>query len=111
MTTGMVLTPNVRERINKILKHIEGMEFERQGFGDGAMRDVEYTRKSFVRALGTLLGAEELWPDGFEEDSLSLGGVMPGGIVFGMIGRYRVGWNPDWREPFEFQPVDWSFHS
>lgn len=54
------------------------------------------TADSLLHALDILLGAEYLYCDG----GLSFGGVLPGGIAFGMIERTRPN-----------GATYWTFHS
>jgi hypothetical protein len=87
----------------KVSVYIDSMENERQGWGPTAMEAVNDTARSWVRGLGILLDAEEVWADG---PGLSLGGRLKGGIVFGMIARRDIA-----DTLFEHQPVEWTFHS
>lgn len=88
------------QRIADVASHLDEMEHERQGWGDDS--GVNSTARSFVRALGILMAAEEVWIDG--GTGYSFGGVMPGGITFGMIARHRP-------SVFATKPIEWTFHS
>lgn len=92
------------QRIADVASNIDEMEHERQGWGLTAMNDVNETARSFVRALGILMGATDVYIDG--GTGYSFGGMMPGGIAFGMIAR-EVGKDPR----FNAQQLEWSFHS
>jgi hypothetical protein len=114
-TGDLALEPRVRERLMQCIDHVSAMRTERMGWGPAAMRDVADTEASFTAALGYLLNADRVWIDG--GTGLSFGGVMPGGIMFGMIarpGRPNVPTDlPDDVEwpTFDHGPIEWSFHS
>lgn len=93
-------------RVHSVMRYIDDMERERQGWGDEPLQDVHETRASFLRAMDMMFRATEVWADG-TGDSLSFGGVMPGGITFGIIARVKP--MPDDR--FALPPVEWTFHS
>lgn len=99
--TDVIINERVAERLRQVLEYIERMEFERQGYSQESKKDVEDTRRSFNRALSTLLIANEIWIDGGE--GFSFGGNL-NGIIFGMIAR------PGTSE-FSTPPIEWSFHS
>lgn len=116
----MVVTQAATERIRKITEYILEMQRERVGWGDEAMADVLTTALSFAKAWNMLAGAKEVWADG---QGYSLGGVMYGGIYFGVIatvsepkpyqyamGDERTGFE-DRFKTFEHGPITWSFHS
>jgi len=113
-TADLALTPRVRERIAQVHDHIAAMRAERVGWGDLAARDVADTCGSFMDALRVLNEAAEVWIDG---TGLSFGGVLPGGIVFGMIARPGRRWRPtnlpadvEWPD-WAHGPIEWTFHS
>lgn len=100
---AIIISNDARDRMIKVSVYIDSMENERQGWGQTSMNDVNDTARSWVRGLGILLDAEEVWADG---PGLSLGGRLKGGIVFGMIARTRTT-----DTGMEYQPVEWTFHS
>jgi hypothetical protein len=58
------------------------------------------TTASLLNALGTLAEALEVWADNPSNPAdLSWGGILPGGIQFGVIARPKDG------------GVEWTFHS
>lgn len=94
----------VDRRIIEVHQYVQRMRQERIGFGPEAMREADETAASFLDGLTTLLQATEMWTDGL---GLSFGGVMPGGIVFGMIASQRQ----PCLDHFTTPPLRWSFHS
>lgn len=108
---SLVLEPRITERITQVQRHIAAMQRERAGWGPVAAQQVGDTAMSFVTGLATLLQAEQVWIDG--GTGLSFGGVLPGGIVFGMIAREQA--QPrfiEGEEPgFANAPIEWTFHS
>ncbi len=107
-THDLLLTQRVKDRLRYIFDHIDRMENERQGYGPEPMADVHSTRASLLSALSVLLAADEVWVDG-QEYTMSFGGRMPGGIVFGMIARLTEASDDEpW---FSHYRVDWTFHS
>lgn len=115
----MRLSRSAAERIRKITQYILEMQRERVGWGQEALDDVVVTALSFAKAWDTLAGATEVWADG---QNYSLGGVMPGGIVFGMIATVSeptpfeytlAGDDLTLRsvKTFEHGPITWSGHS
>ena len=106
--SGPVFTDEGVRRLRCCLAHIEAMADERRGYGPSADAPVQRTRASLLRALGTLLGAHEVWAENVDPD-LSLGGEMPGGVVFGMVAR------PVEPTPapvmFVHPEIEWTFHS
>lgn len=106
------MSQGVRNRLLRCLAYIETMELERMGWGPEYMRPVERTRASLLSAFGVLLAASDLWIDGVDP-SLSLGGVMPGGIVFGMIARERPSAETSATPSpkFTHPEIEWTFHS
>jgi len=108
-TTGLVLSDRTRARFRECMQHIDRMRAERVGWGKDAEAEVAATERSLLRALDTLIGAREVWPDGTSSSgSLSFGGMMPGGIDFGMIARRGTCRFPDVHTT---PPVEWTFHS
>lgn len=111
----MRLSRSAAERIRKIAEYILEMQRERVGWGDEAMTDVLTTALSFAKAWNTLAGATEVWADG---QNYSLGGVMYGGIYFGVIAtvkepipfEYTIA-GTAYTKTFEHGPITWSFHS
>jgi hypothetical protein len=104
-TGDLALTPRVRERIAQVHDHIAEMRRERQGWGDLAAREVADTALSFMDALRVLNEATEVWIDGGA--GLSFGGILPGGIVFGVIAREKPSMGGDDMLPV----IEWTFHS
>ena len=99
---GLVLEPRVTQRIMEVQLYLVEMERERAGWGVESMREVGDTARSFTAALATLFTAERVWCDG--GSGYSFGGVMPGGITFGMIARKGS-------SRFTSEPIEWTFHS
>lgn len=63
--------------------------------------DDEATATSLLYALDVLTEAERLWADRpSDPENLSLGGMLPGGIAFGLIAR-----------PTTAGGIEWTFHS
>lgn len=113
--TDLILEPRVRERIADVQRHIDRMRTERAGWGPVAMGEADATAASFVRGLSTLVAADRVWNDG--ATGLSFGGVLPGGIAFGMIARIAKPAVPadltdgvKWPE-FATPAIEWTFHS
>lgn len=94
----------VDRRIIEVHQYIQRMRQERIGWGPEAMREADETAASFLDGLTTLLGATEVWTDG---QGLSFGGIMPGGIVFGMIASPSTPCLDHLTTP----PMRWVFHS
>lgn len=108
---SLTLSPEAVRRLRRCLTHIDKMHNERIGWGPEYQRPVERTRASLLHATGVLLSAQEVWPDG-PDPSLSMGGQMLGGIVFGMIARERPLTQPVADAPtFRYPEIDWTFHS
>ena len=95
----------VNTRIVEVHQYIQRMRQERVGWGPTAEREADETAASFLRGLAMLLSAEQVWCDG--ATGLSFGGVMPGGIVFGMIAHRGT---PKF-DHCTVPPIEWSFHS
>jgi hypothetical protein len=102
----LTLTAPVRERIGKVHEYIAAMAAERMGWGPDAERETADTMRSFIDGFRLLCEATEVWIDGGA--GYSFGGVLPGGIVFGMIARTMPA-----RSLGEFAnpPLEWTFHS
>jgi hypothetical protein len=94
----------VDKRIIEVHQYIQRMRAERVGFGPDAMREADETAASFLDGLTTLLAAEQMWVDGL---GLSFGGVMAGGIVFGLIASQRQ----PCLDHFTTPPLTFTFHS
>jgi len=107
-TADLTLTPRVRERIKQVHDHIAAMRSERLGWGTEAARDAADTAMSFLDALDILTEATEVWIDGGA--GYSFGGVLPGGIVFGMIAREQAP-RTVLNSEFTYRPIEWTFHS
>lgn len=59
--------------------------------------DDQQTATSLLLALDTLTGAAEVWADNPGDPAdLSLAGVLPGGIMFGMIARTTTAGGTEW---------------
>lgn len=104
--TGLTLEPRVIARMLVVAEYVEDMRRERLGYGPAAMAEADQTAHSYLRAVSYLLRAREVWIDG-GDPSLSFGGIMDGGIVFGMIARREASMNPDAAYP----PIAWTVHS
>ena len=104
-TEGLVLEPRVVARITEVQQYIRKMRQERAGWGPEPMREADATAASFVDGLAMLFAAERVWIDG--GTGFSFGGVLPGGITFGMIARGKVSKD----SPFTTPEVEWTFHS
>ena len=100
----MELNERVVARIQSVNQYLNEMRAERIGWGPEAEAEVAETALSFVKALDTLLSANEVWIDG--GTGYSFGGNMSG-IYFGMIAHRGVSKFEHCTNP----PLDWSFHS
>lgn len=98
---------NVAKRLRECYRHIDRMRSERMGWGPEAEAEVTATERSLLNAIGVLMDADEVWPDGFGGDDLSFSGVMAGSITFGMVARTR---EPRF-DAHTVKPVEWTFHS
>lgn len=107
----LTITPRVQRRLQDVWTYIETLQIERVGYGKCG--DAHTTAMSFARAVQTLFSATEIWVDGPE--GLSFGGVMPGGIQFGMIARHgepeKVYVDGEQVSRFKHGPIKWTFHS
>lgn len=97
-----------REVLRNIQAHLTRMEGERNGWGPEAMAAVHRTENSLLWNLMALTGAENVWADSHDGLGLSLEGMMPGGLTFGMVARVR-----DLPEHgrFHYAEVEWTMHS
>jgi hypothetical protein len=110
------ISDSAAKRLRKISRYIADMNNERIGYGPGPMLAVAETALSFARVWETLAGAQEVWADG---SNYSLGGVMPGGIVFGMIATvqepatfvHEFDDGSSITRDFDMGPITWTFHS
>lgn len=96
----MKFDSRVQRRFQDIGDYLIAMRDERAGWGPEFEREVADTATSFVRAVATLTGAEEVWIEGQH----SFTGQMPGGIYFGMIATLGP-------SRFDHPPIEWTFHS
>jgi len=103
----MNVTPEAMKRIREVTLHIMRMRAERQTRGDRDMRGFAETCESWVLALEVLFEADEVYID--TASPFSFGGRLPGGIVFGMIGRVRPA--TEGGHEYAIPPVEWTFHS
>lgn len=109
MSTSQVQAPlmvpvNVQRRIYEAMQYIGAMAAERAGHGERAQAAVTRTRASLLDGIGMLLSSREVWID---SAPMSFGGVMRGGIVYGMIAREK----PDLTATFRHHEIEWTFHS
>lgn len=100
MTT--IIAERAVARLAEIALHIQAMEFERVYEGTEALKEVDATRRSFVNALPRLLTSAEVWADSTTD--LSLGGILPSGIQYGLIGKPQ-------ESKFRHKPIKWTFNS
>ena len=103
----MELSEELKRRLRRCQTHIEGMAAERAGHGPHAHAQVERTRTSLLTGLLLVMtNSDQMWPEGADPD-LSFGGVMNGGIHYGMIAHTK----PDIGERFAYPEIEWTFHS
>jgi len=90
-----------------MLRRVEGVRMSFAGCGDKLPGEM---LESLTRAVDTLCEAERIWRDGAD----SIGGVMPGGIFFGVVSREvdPERYMPSEAVPLVYTiPLEWTFHS